>query len=82
MLLKTYGGSWEDLCLYFEITVGGGLSETRTVELIRGGGDILVTSKNVIRYISLVSNYRLNVQLEAQCRSFLRGFQDIIPKQW
>ena len=60
------------------------VSSTRvvTVPLVPGGENIPVTSANLSRYIQLVANYRLNTQISAQCRAFLRGFRSLIPLSW
>lgn len=36
---------------------------SKTIDLIPGGSEIPVTNENRIRYIALMSNYRLNAQL-------------------
>nr|VDD46118.1 unnamed protein product [Brassica oleracea] len=40
-----------------------------------------VTNENVITFIHLVSNHRLNFQIRQQSSHFLRGFQQLIPKE-
>jgi ubiquitin-protein ligase E3 C len=51
-------------------------------ELLPGGRDMRVTNDNVITFIHLVANHRLNYQIRAQSTHFLRGFQQLIPKDW
>lgn len=58
------------------------LGPSRTVELIPGGKDIPVTNENKIRYVYLVANYRLNVQIARQCKAFFRGLSTIIDIKW
>ncbi|WOL08158.1 hypothetical protein Cni_G16910 [Canna indica] len=41
-----------------------------------------VTKDNVIAFIHLVANYRLNYQIRIQSLHFLRGFQQLIQKEW
>ncbi|KAL6068639.1 HECT-type E3 ubiquitin transferase [Balamuthia mandrillaris] len=82
MVLKHYPGDVEqDFSLNFTITDDefGRLTER---ELIPGGKDIPVTNENRIKYIYLVANYRLNIQISRQCTAFLKGFADIIPPEW
>ena len=69
----------KSLGLTFETTTGQG---NETVELIRGGNNILVTKENVIQYIHLVSHQRMNIAGSRQTHAFLQGFRDIIPAPW
>ena len=57
MELKSFTGDWDELCLFFEFTMND-FGESRIVELCPNGSNILVTGKNVIRYISSIANYR------------------------
>jgi len=66
------------LGLTFETTAG----KNKTVELIPGGSNILVTKENVIQYIHLVSHQRMNIAGSRQTHAFLHGFRDIIPAPW
>eukprot|EP00986_Skeletonema_menzelii_P012401 scaffold6832_cov81-Skeletonema_menzelii.AAC.24 len=68
----------KSLGLTFETTVG----KNKTVELIPGGSNILVTKENVIQYIHLVSHQRMNIAGSRQTHAFLHGFRDIIPAPW
>lgn len=52
------------------------------VELIKNGKDIAVTAQNRIRYIYLVANYKLNVQIAPQSAAFMRGLSDLIDINW
>lgn len=52
------------------------------MELIPGGSNIPVTNENRIRYVYLVANYRLNVQISKQCKAFFRGLSIIIDVKW
>ena len=75
----------EALDLSFELTIGdASASKTkfRNVELVRGGQSKIVTKDNVIQYIHLVANHRLNVQGYQQTKAFLQGFRDLIPASW
>jgi ubiquitin-protein ligase E3 C len=41
-----------------------------------------VTNDNVYRYIQLVANYKLNVEINSQVQAFLKGFRDLVPMAW
>jgi len=68
----------KSLGLTFETTAG----KNKTVELIPGGSNVLVTKENVIQYIHLVSHQRMNIAGSRQTHAFLHGFRDIIPAPW
>lgn len=55
---------------------------SRTVELIPGGSNIPVTNQNRIRYVYLVANYRLNIQIAKQCKAFYKGLSAVIDVRW
>ncbi|CAH8374357.1 unnamed protein product [Eruca vesicaria subsp. sativa] len=80
IFLKRYKGDISDLELYFVI-VNNEYGERTEEELLPGGKDMRVTNKNVITFIHLVSNHRLNFQIRQQSSHFLRGFQQLIPKE-
>jgi len=75
-----------DLALNFEVVVEDEErllpKEEAAVELVPGGRHVAVTNENVFRYIQLVANYKLNVEINAQAQAFLRGFRDLIPMPW
>ncbi|KAF0927506.1 hypothetical protein E2562_034000 [Oryza meyeriana var. granulata] len=79
--LKHYDGDISQLELYFVI-VNNEYGEQSEEELLPGGRDMRVTNENVITYIHLVANHRLNYQIRAQSTHFLRGFQQLIPNEW
>ncbi|XP_066362074.1 E3 ubiquitin-protein ligase UPL6-like [Miscanthus floridulus] len=81
LFLKHYNGDISELELYFVI-VNNEYGEQCEVELVPGGRDMRVTNDNVITFIHLVANHRLNYQIRAQSTHFLRGFQQLIPKDW
>mmetsp|Transcript_1456 Transcript_1456/g.1955 ORF Transcript_1456/g.1955 Transcript_1456/m.1955 type:complete len:1097 (+) Transcript_1456:122-3412(+) len=68
----------KNLGLTFELNMGS----KQTVPLVPGGSSILVTKHNVIHYVYLVANQRLNVESAKQTKAFLRGFRDLIPASW
>jgi ubiquitin-protein ligase E3 C len=54
----------------------------RNINLIPNGSNINVDSENRMKYIHLLSNYRLNIQIEKQCHAFFRGLADLIQPDW
>uniref|UniRef100_A0A804PZT9 HECT-type E3 ubiquitin transferase n=1 Tax=Zea mays TaxID=4577 RepID=A0A804PZT9_MAIZE len=81
LFLKHYNGDISELELYFVI-VNNEYGEQCEEELLPGGRHMRVTNDNVITFIHLVANHRLNYQIRAQSTHFLRGFQQLIPKDW
>jgi ubiquitin-protein ligase E3 C len=82
-LLSLSAAEIESLCLTFEITLGDEMTgKVRTVELLAGGRNAVVTKQSVIQYVHLVANHRLNVISAAQTKAFLSGFRDLIPASW
>ncbi|KAK6117789.1 hypothetical protein DH2020_048461 [Rehmannia glutinosa] len=78
---KHYGVTISELELYFVI-VNNEYGEQTEEELLPGGKTIRVTNENVITFIHLVANHRLNFQIRQQSSHFLRGFQQLIQKDW
>ncbi|WOL16420.1 E3 ubiquitin-protein ligase [Canna indica] len=81
LFLKHYKGDVSELELYF-VVLNNEYGEQTEEELIPGGKDMRVTKDNVIAFIHLVANYRLNYQIRIQSLHFLRGFQQLIQKEW
>ncbi|GJR37050.1 E3 ubiquitin protein ligase UPL6 [Tanacetum coccineum] len=81
IFLKRYEGDLSELELYFVI-VNNEYGEQTAEELIPGGKDMRVVNDNVITFIHLVANHRLNTQIRQQSSHFLRGFQQLIQKDW
>ncbi|KAJ7955280.1 E3 ubiquitin-protein ligase UPL6 [Quillaja saponaria] len=81
IFLKHYEGQISELELYFVI-VNNEYGEQTEEELLNGGRNLRVTNENVITYIHLVANHRLNFQIRQQSSHFLRGFQQLIRKDW
>ncbi|XVF66063.1 hypothetical protein PTKIN_Ptkin10aG0004000 [Pterospermum kingtungense] len=81
IFLKHYKGDISELELYFVI-VNNEYGEQTEEELLPGGKNMRVTNENVITFIHLVSNHRLNFQIRQQSSHFLRGFQQLIQKNW
>jgi ubiquitin-protein ligase E3 C len=70
----------EGLGLVFEASVG--TASARSVELVPNGKNIAVNKQNVISYVHLVANMKLNVETSRQTKAFMRGFRDLIPSTW
>lgn len=51
-------------------------------ELKEGGDDIMVTEENKEEYIKLVTSWRMTRGIEEQTRSFLEGFNEVVPLEW
>ncbi|KAM0043757.1 putative ubiquitin-protein ligase E3B/C [Helianthus debilis subsp. tardiflorus] len=81
IFLKRYEGDLAELELYFVI-FNNEFGERTAEELIPGGKNIRVVNDNVITFIHLVANHRLNTQIRQQSSHFLRGFQQLIQKDW
>ncbi|XP_020230204.1 E3 ubiquitin-protein ligase UPL6 isoform X2 [Cajanus cajan] len=81
MFLKHYKGDISELELYFVI-VNNEYGEQTEEELLPGGRNLRVTNENVITFIHLVANHRLNFQIRQQSSHFLRGFQQLIQQDW
>lgn len=81
IFLKHYQGDISGLELYFVI-VNNEYGEQTEEELIPGGKNMRVTNENVIPFIHLIANHRLNYQIRQQSSHFLRGFQQLVRKEW
>ncbi|GLJ07012.1 hypothetical protein SUGI_0055420 [Cryptomeria japonica] len=79
--LKHYEGDVSQLGLYF-VSEDNEFGEQKEEELLPGGKDIQVTNGNLIMFIHLVANHRLNNQIRNQSSSFLRGFKQLIQSDW
>ena len=74
----------EDLNLTFSVSrprVSGG-DEMEAVALIPGGLSTAVTAATLTRYLHVLSDWKLNRSLHAQCRAFQQGLQSVIPREW
>ncbi|KAF9204758.1 hypothetical protein BGZ49_004916 [Haplosporangium sp. Z 27] len=81
MHLKNYDGDVEDLSLDFTVA-DQELGQSISRNLVPGGNKIQVTRENKIRYIYLMAHYRLNTQIDMQCRAFFHGLSDLIDPKW
>jgi len=61
-------------CLEFGVTKG--------IDLIENGSNIPVTRENRLRYIYLVSHYKLTRQIKSQSDAFFEGLSETIDKKW
>ncbi|KAI0983462.1 hypothetical protein GJ496_002586 [Pomphorhynchus laevis] len=55
--------------------------ETKTIDLIENGRNILVTNNNKLLYIQLVCREKMIGSIRQQTFAFLEGFYSIIPKR-
>ncbi|PKI75335.1 hypothetical protein CRG98_004271, partial [Punica granatum] len=76
-----YKGDISELELYFVI-VNNEYGEQKEEELVPNGRDMRVTNENVITFVRLVANHRLNLQIRQQSTHFLRGFHQLMQKEW
>lgn len=65
--------------LQTQITDG---QHTRTEPLVQHGNSTLVTNANIMQYIHLLSHYKQNKAIQAQCHALLQGFRTLIPLEW
>lgn len=61
-IIQHYKGDLSELELYF-VVVNNEYGEQKEEELVMGGKDKRVTNENVITYIHLIANHRLNYQV-------------------
>merc|ERR1711979_79404 len=71
--LKAYEGNVADLCCSFVATGTGG----KEVPLLQDGQNVPVTNDNRYKYVYLLSDFKLNVELKAASAAFLRGFKSL-----
>ncbi|CAO3643333.1 unnamed protein product [Cunninghamella blakesleeana] len=79
--VKNFEGNVEDLCLDFSLTPNDAENST-PIDLIANGSNIPVTNENKIKYVYVVANYRLNLQIAKQSRAFFSGLSTIIDTKW
>ncbi|XP_062500651.1 NEDD4-like E3 ubiquitin-protein ligase WWP2 [Corticium candelabrum] len=58
------------------------LGEVKSHELKEGGDEILVTEENKQEYIHLMTQWRFERGVKEQTKSFLEGFNEVVPLQW
>ena len=49
------------------------------VDQIENGKNIEVTNENKVKYVYLMANYKLNLQMKNQIKSFLIGLEEVVP---
>ncbi|KAG0372985.1 hypothetical protein BGX24_012320 [Mortierella sp. AD032] len=81
MFLKNQAEDFQALSLNFTVD-DEEMGQTVSKELIPNGTNIMVTRENRIRYIYLMAHYRLNTQIDRQCRAFFQGLSDLIDPKW
>ncbi|KAL1411472.1 ubiquitin-protein ligase (E3) [Vanrija albida] len=80
VVLKNYPDP-EELSLNFTITEDD-FGVAKSIDLVPGGSDIVVTAANRHEYIQLVCRYKLDKQIAQQSRAFFSGLSDIIDPTW
>lgn len=68
-----------DLYLEFVVTEDH-LGVAETVELIQGGGDVMVDNDNLPKYLEAQLRYRMMTRIKVQLVELLRGFYDVVPE--
>ncbi|XP_002735403.1 E3 ubiquitin-protein ligase Su(dx)-like, partial [Saccoglossus kowalevskii] len=58
------------------------LGKVESHDLKPGGSEIAVTEENKEEYLSLMTEWRFNRGIEEQTKSFLEGFNEVLPLQW
>eukprot|EP00339_Tiarina_fusa_P012546 CAMPEP_0117085790 /NCGR_PEP_ID=MMETSP0472-20121206/60273_1 /TAXON_ID=693140 ORGANISM="Tiarina fusus, Strain LIS" /NCGR_SAMPLE_ID=MMETSP0472 /ASSEMBLY_ACC=CAM_ASM_000603 /LENGTH=2751 /DNA_ID=CAMNT_0004815117 /DNA_START=1687 /DNA_END=9942 /DNA_ORIENTATION=+ len=54
----------------------------KEVDLIPGGSGIMVTEENKERYVQLMSEFKMTATIEEQIQAFLKGFYELVPKNY
>ncbi|QDZ19376.1 HECT domain-containing ubiquitin-protein ligase [Chloropicon primus] len=79
--LRGYEGKIEDLGLYFAVEQDN-FGRVVVEDLIPKGKDTLVSNASVIKYIHLMANFKLNIQMKQQSMAFMQGLQDLVNQEW
>ena len=69
----------ESLDIFFVVNEKDSLKE---IELVKNGKDLKVTKTNIIKYIYLYANYKMNGQIEKQFEAFKNGFNTIFDLKY
>lgn len=72
----------EELELTFEVDAVTSSGKAIERDLLPGGRDITVNKQNLVSYLYLYANYKLNIESRRQSMAFLQGFREIIPMEW
>jgi len=67
--------------LDFSVTKSNAFGSTVSIDLKRGGSDIVVTRENRTAFMQLRSKYALMNSISTQLCAFLKGFHSVIPEQ-
>ncbi|KAH8019547.1 hypothetical protein HPB51_019974 [Rhipicephalus microplus] len=67
--------------LYFSVDFEV-LGQIQSHELKTGGGEIRVTDENKDEYLRLMTDWRFSRGQEEQTKSFLDGFNEVLPLEW
>jgi len=73
------------VCLFISVIIPKPFTEfgvTKTIDLIPHGSNIAVTKENRLKYIYLVSHYRLTKQIKRQSDAFFEGLSEMIDPKW
>eukprot|EP01130_Rhizamoeba_saxonica_P013237 TRINITY_DN5622_c0_g1_i2.p1 TRINITY_DN5622_c0_g1~~TRINITY_DN5622_c0_g1_i2.p1 ORF type:complete len:738 (+),score=157.21 TRINITY_DN5622_c0_g1_i2:447-2660(+) len=70
-----------DLELTFS-TIDKSFGTTKSIPLIEGGEDILVTEENKSEFLEMYVQFMFAKGIQQQVHHFLRGFHSIIPEDW
>lgn len=81
IFLKHYSGDLADLALNFTVTQDE-FGVAKSIELIQNGINVPVTKENRLKYIYLVSLYKLSRQIRKQCDAFFDGLSEMIDPKW
>jgi ubiquitin-protein ligase E3 C len=55
---------------------------TKSLDLIPNGSNVPVTNENRLRYIHLISLYRLSKQIKLQSEAFFEGLSEMVDPKW
>lgn len=81
IFLKHYSGDPADLALNFTVTQDE-FGVAKSIELIPNGSNVPVTKENRLKYIHLVSVYKLSRQIRMQSYAFFDGLSEMINARW
>ncbi|KAF9234160.1 HECT-domain-containing protein [Melanogaster broomeanus] len=80
VFMKNYTGNMEDLALNFTVA-NDEFGVAKAVDLVPNGSNIPVTRDNRLRYIYLISHYKLSKQIKLQSEAFFEGLQKCMFNQ-
>eukprot|EP01064_Diplonema_japonicum_P039501 TRINITY_DN9915_c0_g4_i1.p1 TRINITY_DN9915_c0_g4~~TRINITY_DN9915_c0_g4_i1.p1 ORF type:complete len:898 (+),score=194.63 TRINITY_DN9915_c0_g4_i1:35-2728(+) len=71
----------ESVGLVFAVTVDR-VGITKTIEFFPGGADTPVTDENKMRYIHMMSYFKLTQQISKQVTAMKEGLQEVVSPSW